>query len=696
MSDNNLKKALEKKNQEQIIYYADKLNQDIIDKHRRFPDFTYSEAQIRSNLSTLKEVENYLTIELSKEIPNLNKIYNDLLLSQAIVFLTNSDYTTSFDYLQRAIMNYENSNDEGGLAESYLSMGDVHIISGNKEKALPNYESSLNLFEKSGDINKLMSANNHIAVWSGFAGEISLSIEYFEKSLAISLKYDEITIQAAAYHGLGWNYKTQGELDTALNYFNKSLDKVFEMKKEQPDFYFYYFNMWLYQHFGDIFLLKKDFLKAFDNYKKSLDISIDLNHTYASAWNYYLLITLFLEHGKLQDAKDYLVTFEKYHNTIKENLTVEMIYELSFGLVLQKKGTHLDKKLAQRRFLKVINSQIQFKKIKIHAMLYLSELLFDSLVDYTDSKQTTINIIKQLKALYIELREIAKYQSSQHLIIRSAILESKIAKHEFHYGKALRLLNQAHKLATQRGLTLLMEKISSEYKELFKKGDKPFIILLFLLVKERSLTEISDFLNISKTATSKHLKLLSRLELIIISKEKKVRSDNIKAKYYKLSSQAYNLLSPLEISLNDVFEKAIEDPFSLREEFDSMKFILRIWNKFHKLAVDYIKLIENYVIPEAQGLNTNGNLRKGNNFASIIKNINQNDSFKMFQYPISSDQYQEFLDYWNEFNLKVNALIEKNKVNNKMDENRHLIFTLFIPLNALLDIESFKKKREIQ
>ncbi|MFW9829546.1 MAG: hypothetical protein ACFFEY_18375, partial [Candidatus Thorarchaeota archaeon] len=71
MSNNKLKKALEKKNQEQIIYYADKLNQEVIDNHRRFPDYTYSEAQIRISLSTLKEVEEYLTIELSKEIPNL-------------------------------------------------------------------------------------------------------------------------------------------------------------------------------------------------------------------------------------------------------------------------------------------------------------------------------------------------------------------------------------------------------------------------------------------------------------------------------------------------------------------------------------------------------------------------------------------------------------------------------------------------
>ncbi|MFW9878962.1 MAG: hypothetical protein ACFFG0_38275, partial [Candidatus Thorarchaeota archaeon] len=67
-----------------------------------------------------------------------------------------------------------------------------------------------------------------------------------------------------------------------------------------------------------------------------------------------------------------------------------------------------------------------------------------------------------------------------------------------------------------------------------------------------------------------------------------------------------------------------------------------------------------------------------------------------FQYPLSNAQYEKFLDYWNEFNLKVNALIEKNKINEKFDEHSHLIFTLFIPLNALLNIESFKNKRELQ
>ena len=147
MSDNKLKKALESKNQEEIKNYTDKLNQEIIESHRTYPDYTYSEAQISSSLSTLKEVEEYLTKELSKNVPNLNKTFNDLLLSQAIVFLTSSDYSSSFDYLQKAIMKYEISNDNCGLAESYLSMGDIHIISANREKALPYYESSLKLQE---------------------------------------------------------------------------------------------------------------------------------------------------------------------------------------------------------------------------------------------------------------------------------------------------------------------------------------------------------------------------------------------------------------------------------------------------------------------------------------------------------------------------------------------------------------------
>ncbi|MFW9878963.1 MAG: hypothetical protein ACFFG0_38280, partial [Candidatus Thorarchaeota archaeon] len=83
-------------------------------------------------------------------------------------------------------------------------------------------------------------------------------------------------------------------------------------------------------------------------------------------------------------------------------------------------------------------------------------------------------------------------------------------------------------------------------------------------------------------------------------------------------SQAYTLLSPLEISLNDVFKKAIEDPFSLRDQFDSMKFILRIWKKFNELTVDYIKLIENHIIPEAQGLSIKVNNKEENDFAPII------------------------------------------------------------------------------
>ncbi|NHJ38950.1 MAG: ArsR family transcriptional regulator [Asgard group archaeon] len=325
-------------------------------------------------------------------------------------------------------------------------------------------------------------------------------------------------------------------------------------------------------------------------------------------------------------------------------------------------------------------------------MIYLSELLVDTMTEYADSSQIETKTIKQLKSLSKELNEIASYQLSQHLFIETTILESKIAKQEFQFDKAFRLLNKAHKLATQRGLTSLMGKISSEYKELFKKGDTPFLILLFILINERSLTEISDFLNISKAATSKHLKLLLNLDLIKISKEKKVRSSNIKAKYYILSSHAHTLLSPLEITLIDIFKLASKDPTSLRERFDSMKFIIRIWRKFHELTLGYLDIVENQIIPEAQGLKIKIDLEK-NDFDSIIQNLNQNDSLKMYQYAINNNQYQEFLVYWNEFNNKVKSLVEKGI---KDDEKQQLIFTLFLPVKALLEIESLKKRRESQ
>ncbi|NHJ38951.1 MAG: tetratricopeptide repeat protein [Asgard group archaeon] len=351
MSTNKLSLALEKGNLEEIKNYTEDIIHEIINTKMENPDYTFADDQLR-RLSILTKVEDFFTEDLISKVPGLDKTYSDLLLVQGIIFLKKSDYSSSLNYLQKALIKYEKTDNKNGLANCYLFLGDNYIITGEKEKAISYFELALNFYNKKETINQYMITTNHIAVWFGFAGEISLSIEYFEKSLANGLKYNEMGIQAAANHGLGWNYQTKGELDLALDFFKKALAITNEIKKIQP----YYLDMWIYQQMGSNFQLRKEIEKAIEYLRMSLDISLKINNLFATAWNYYLLIGLFLEENKLFDARDYLKKFENYTIKNKDNLTIEMIYELSSGLVLYNSVNPLEKKLAQNKFLKVLNS----------------------------------------------------------------------------------------------------------------------------------------------------------------------------------------------------------------------------------------------------------------------------------------------------------------------------------------------------
>ncbi|NHJ50014.1 MAG: tetratricopeptide repeat protein [Asgard group archaeon] len=687
MSIDKLHLALKKENLEEIRKLTDIVTIEIISIHRRIPDNTFTDIEL-SNFAILKKIEDYLTNKLEKTDLELRRTFGELLLARGIIFLKSNNYSDSLSYLENALVIFEKMNYEYGLAECYLSLGDVHIIQGFKENALVNYRKSLALFENiKFEHHKelfLITAVNHVAIWLGYASEIALSIEHFEKSLKLSQKIKHKELQAVALNGLGWNYQTRGELDIALDFLKKSLTLTLEVKKTEPT----NMDMWTYQQMGGIYHLKSDTNKAIDFYEKSLAISIEVKSLYATSWNHYLLIDIYLQNKEIHEAKDHLEKFAKFTSTVSENLTVKMMYELAYGLVLFKAGDALEKKKAQNKFISVINSQIQFNKIKIQAMLYLCESLTDSLNKYDKPTKTEIATFTQLKSLLKELNEIAIYQSSQHIIIETSIIESKIARHEFNFDKALKLLNRAYNLAKQRGLISLIEEISSEYDELFKKGDTPFLILLFLIIKERSLTEISEFLSISKPATSKHMKLLTNLDLVVTSKEEKIRSINIKAKYYRLSSQAQKLLSPIELSLKEMLTLAKENHTTLSTKFDSLKFTLRLWKKFQELTIEYLNLIENQVIPNARGLTTTDILDMNQ---IEQKMITHEDFFRFSQFSINSEQYPKFLEYWHEFNKKIKTLTKNNE--DKSKSNSQFMLTMSIPLNALLEIEKMIRKK---
>jgi len=687
MSFKKINSAVQNGNLEEVIEDLEEVIFQIIDSHRKFVDVTYSDIQLK-DFKVLYDLEKTFVDTKLLKSPTLLKLQNDLLLVLGILSLKKSDFETSKEYLHKALANFEKSEDRKGLANCNLSLGDVNIVTGNKEKSLRYYETAMKLFDDV-KLDDKMQARNHIAVWLGFAGEITLSIDYYEKSLAEALQHNEQRTQAAALHGLGWNHQTQGNLEQALGFFQQSLDLTLIIQKRE----FFDLDMWLYQQMGGIFQLRKEHDKAANYFRQSLDLSNKNGNIYASTWNYFYLVMLFLEKEALADVKDYLSEFEKFQIKEKENLTLEMMFELTKGIVLSKSKKSKDKNLARSKFLKVINSDIQFKKIKIYSVIYLSELLLDYLDEFPESNPSFKVTIKQLKLLSSELNEIAKHQVSTHLDAEVALIESKIAKQEFKLDKSMRLLNQAQKLASQKGLALIMDKISSEYEELFKRGETPFIILLYLLVSERSLTDISEFLAISKTATSKHLKLLSTLKLIITSQEKKVRSSNIKAKYYKLSSHALSLLEPLDLPILDMINQARVNPSLTNVKFDSLKFKLRMWNTYQKFLEDFIIYIEKRIIPGTQGF-IDGSESDEADIEKILEDISKVDSVKMYQYSMNDDQYEKFLEYYSEFNKKVSDMIVDSK-NDESTDKRQSVFTLFMPIDTLLKIRKLKKDNEI-
>ncbi len=74
------------------------------------------------------------------------------------------------------------------------------------EKALKKYEVALAVFEKAGSAKKTY-ALNQIGVVYNILGQYSKALEYFEKSLLIKKKGDDVKVEGHALNNIGSVYK---------------------------------------------------------------------------------------------------------------------------------------------------------------------------------------------------------------------------------------------------------------------------------------------------------------------------------------------------------------------------------------------------------------------------------------------------------------------------------------------------------
>ncbi|MFX0185237.1 MAG: tetratricopeptide repeat protein [Candidatus Hodarchaeota archaeon] len=371
-----------------------------------------------------------------------------------------------------ALDNFEKSADifkQLGSPSYSLSLaliGDIHQARGDLENALDLYQKTLEGFESSGNIIRVIGIFLGIGQIHYWRGDLELAIDSFNKSLS---KAKEANYKSSIAWSLEWLatvYIRQGELNKALTKKEQSL-KLFN---ELEDHWGISFS---YRRFGDIFRLRGEYSKAIQYYEDGIQL---LKQTFKGDDRELagivssVLVQLSLIAEDLDDkdkAKEYLQKIREIQQLSKFSyVKIRTRFVEALVLRMSKRGTM--KLQAIEQFQRIVNEPILDFEITLYSTIFLCELLILELKISDYAEELFLEIIDLSNSFY----DNAHTQRSPFFVVVALILKSKISLVKGEIEEANSLLTRAEEIADQKKFFSLSKNIKTEQEVIRSELDK--------------------------------------------------------------------------------------------------------------------------------------------------------------------------------------------------------------------------------
>ncbi|MCW3084674.1 MAG: protein serine/threonine phosphatase [Bacteroidetes bacterium] len=174
-----------------------------------------------ANSDTKKAMQYALTaLDIAKKLNSpegLSNCYNTF----GTIYENSSDYRNAIVYFNKA--KDVVPEDKHVMANCLTNLGNVYSDLGNTEQAIINYLLALKQFELDHDEQGVGISSENIALVYDEQGAYAKARVYFNKSIAIELKYKDDAGLAGSYNNLGNTLRSQNKLDSAEIYYTKGL-----------------------------------------------------------------------------------------------------------------------------------------------------------------------------------------------------------------------------------------------------------------------------------------------------------------------------------------------------------------------------------------------------------------------------------------------------------------------------------------
>lgn len=409
----NLKIQLGKSNFNFILQNAPKLlktyaigNQDL---HYFQIQNIYTEALWKSNyfekaIEITKELENNLSQQTDEEFKTE---YGYLLNNQARISIYTGDFRNAETYAKKSIEIREKLLSKVDLSETYNVLGIMEWYEGKNDQAIEFFEKSLELRKEVGNIKLIAYSLNNIGEIYRIRGEIKKSFDCYDQCYQMSSLEDDIEGIRLGLIGKGTILMNKGEFDLALGNFEEFLSYLSDSLSPflQIEALFNIVRLKL--------LMKLD-------YSKQLEIIRDLgNKFHDKRIVFYLQLT-----------EAFIV---KENPRIKTKLSAQDLFEN----ILSKD---------------IVNMEYTMLVMESLVELYLIEL------QISDNSQ----LLERINQLISDMLDLAQKQHLYPFMIKTIILQSRLALLNDDIGNCLHILEKATQLVQEKELSEFLPLIESE------------------------------------------------------------------------------------------------------------------------------------------------------------------------------------------------------------------------------------------
>ncbi len=323
----------------------------------------------------------------------------------------------------------------------------IHLYLGDFKKAQSFALESLEIRKCLPSKIDLSETYNVIGIIHGYKGESNKAIDSYEKSMQLRREIGNIKLTAYSLNNIGENYRLKGDFKKALNYY----DQCYQMCLKANDIEGMRLGL---VGKGTIFMNTGDLSKSLENYEECLSLFSASLSPYHQIEILFLIVRL-----KLLMKIDYKKELEKIYVLNKKfnDKTIKFFVKLTEAFVIKENPRIKIKLTAQDLFEEIVHEDIVNMEFTMLAMESLVELY---LIELQISDNTLL--LNSINQLIHDMLNIANEQNFYPLMIRTIILESRLAFLNDDLGNCLHILEKAKLLAQNNDLHEFLPLIEQE------------------------------------------------------------------------------------------------------------------------------------------------------------------------------------------------------------------------------------------